>query len=266
MSKGVLIFAQVEDFDYLRLAEIAALRVKEYLNLPVTVVTNNNYPNKHKIFDNVIKKKSTSKQSRTLYDGEKSSKIQWMNFDRSFCYDLSPYDETIVIDADYLISSNHLLNCFSSNKDFLIYNDDFYLYDNHYSKEFEFINDSGLKFYWATVFYFKKTTHNRIFFNFIKYIKDNWEYFSLLYNIKEKKYRNDFAFSIAINLLSLHIPSDLFGFIPGKLFYCIDKDTLLTTKKNELTFLLTENRVCAKTTGLDVHIMNKHSILRVFND
>jgi len=266
MSKGVLIFAQVGDFDYIRLAEIAANRVKHYLKLPVSLVTNIEYKNQSGIFDTVINKESKHTQIRVIHDGAQSSKIEWMNFDRSYCYDLSPYDETIVIDADYIVSSDHLLNCFKFDQDFLIFNDHFYLYDDAYANEFTYINDCGINFYWATVFYFKKTNYTRVFFNFIRYIRDNWEYFSLLYNINEKKFRNDFAFSIAINLLSLHIPSNLFGFIPGKLFYSIDKDTLLLTENNELTFHLLHSNSCAKTKGLDVHVMNKNSILRCFND
>jgi hypothetical protein len=266
MSKGILIFAQVGDFDYITLAEIAAARVKQYLNIPVSVVTNVNYQNKSKIFDKVINKVSKSTQKRALYDGVNADTIEWMNFDRSDCYNLSPYDETIVIDADYLVSSDHLLNCFNFNRDFLIFNDHFYLHDDLYAKEFEFINDSGINFYWATVFYFKKTSYTRVLFNFIQYIRDNWEYFSLLYNIKERKFRNDFAFSIAINILSLQIPSNLFGFIPGKLFYSIDKDTLIKSENNELTFYMLSSNSCTKTKDIDIHVMNKNSILRCFND
>lgn len=266
MNKGVLIFAQMGDFDYITLAEIAAIRVKQYLNLPVSIVTNIDYKNTSNIFDTVINKVSKYTQTRILNDGESLNKIEWMNFDRSCCFEISPYDETIVIDADYLVSSNHLLSCFEFDKDFLIYKDHFYLYDNAYAKEFEFINDCGINFYWATVFYFKKTKYTRMLFNFIQYIRDNWDYFSLLYNIKEKKFRNDFAFSIAINLLSLQLPSNLFGFIPGKLFYCIDKDSLLLANDNELTFYMLNGNSCAKTKDIDIHVMNKNSILRCFND
>lgn len=266
MSKGVLIFAQVGDFDYISLAEISAKRVKQYLNLPVSIVTNKNYQNNTNIFDKVIINSTKLTQKRILHDGNVSNTIEWINFDRSDCYDLSPYDETIVIDADYLISSDHLLNCFKFNRDFLIFNDHFYLHNDIYAKEFEFINDSGISFYWATVFYFKKTTYTRILFNFIKYLRENWEYFSLLYNIKDRKFRNDFAFSIAISILSLHIPSNLFGFIPGKLFYSIDKDTLLQSKDNELVFYLLDSNSCVKLKGTDVHVMNKNSILRCFDE
>lgn len=266
MSKGVLIFAQVGDFDYISLAEMAASRVKHYLNLPVSIVTNINYQNKSNLFDKIINKASTLTQKRTLHDGQVSNTIEWINFDRSDCYDLSPYDETIVIDADYLISSDHLLTCFDFDKDFLIFNDHFYLYENVYADEFEFVNDNGINFYWATVFYFKKTTYTKVFFNFIRYIRDNWEYFSLLYNIKERKFRNDFAFSIAINTLTLQVPSKLFGYIPGKLFYIVDKDTLLKIQSDELVFYILNSNSCAKTKGMDIHVMNKDSILRCLND
>lgn len=262
MSRGILIFAQIGNFDYITLAEISAKRIKTFLKLPVSLVTNVDYKNEDNIFDFVIKKDSTLTQTRILNDGLEANKIEWLNFDRSCCYDLTPYDETIVIDADYIVSSDHLLNCFNLNKDFLIFNEHFYLYNNEYSKEFEFINEFGIKFYWATVFYFKKTAYSKILFSFIKFIKDNWDYYRLLYNIKERKFRNDFAFSIALSLLSLDIHSELSGFIPGKLFYCIDKDSLISINDSKLSFFILNNNSCVKTTGLDVHIMNKHSIIR----
>lgn len=271
MSKGVLIFALNGNFKYTDLAEISARRIKEYLNLPITLVVNNDYVDRNLIFDNIIKIESDLSQNRLLYDGLNNfTNIQWLNFTRCQAYDLSPYEQTLVVDADYLISSNHLNLCFDMDKDFLVFKSSFDLAENRRLNEFVDINPFSIKFYWATVFYFKKTPLNKIFFSIVEYIRNNWSYFCSLYQIKEPKFRNDFAFSIAIHLLFNHKVSNTFGFIPGKICYTIDKDTLIEVKGSKLNFLLTntvDNKLQpASITNLDVHVMNKNSILRVINE
>lgn len=271
MSKGVLIFALDGNFKYTSLAEIAAKRVKEFLNLPITLVVNTDYVDSGLIFDKIIKIESDIGQNRVLHDGLNSfTNIQWLNFTRCQAYDLSPYNQTLVIDADYLISSNHLSLCFDMNKDFLVFNSSFDLSENRRLNEFVDINPFSIQFYWATVFYFKKTPLNRVFFSFVEYIKNNWSYFCSLYQIKDPKFRNDFAFSIAIHVIFNHKVSKLFGFIPGKICYSIDKDTLIKVSGSKLSFLLTntvDNKLQpVSVNNLDVHVMNKNSILRVINE
>jgi len=266
MTKGVLIFAQGQDISYIDLAKISAKRVKTFLNLPVSIVVDQVYEDSDEIFDKIIIKESANVQTRVLHDGETSKKIKWLNFDRSSCFDLTPYDETIVIDSDYIINSSHLLNCFDLDSELLLYKNHHHLLNNRYNLEFTFINEFGVPFYWATVFYFKKTAFTKSFFTLIQYIRDNWLYYSLLYQIKDPKFRNDFAFSIAVNLMTLHMKSKQFGFIPGKLHYVIDKDELIGVKDNSLNFRMVspdQTNVYSRTSVLDVHIMNKDSILRV---
>ena len=39
--------------------------------------------------------------------------MNWNNASRSDCYDLSPFDKTIVMDTDVILGNNDLLKCFS---------------------------------------------------------------------------------------------------------------------------------------------------------
>lgn len=265
MTNGILIFAQQTNFDYIKLAEISALRAKKYLKMPISLVTNTNYKNLDNIFDKVFIVKTKYVQYRNIYDGDKSNSIKWLNFDRYMCYNLSPYDNTLVIDADYIISSNHLSYCFNSDKDFLIFNNDYYFIESPIKNEFKYINEFGVNFYWATVFFFRKTEKNRLFFTLIEHIRNNWEYYKALYSINDTKFRNDFAFSMAINLIHTKLSSKEFSFIPGKLYYTIDKDALIYSNDSSLSFLLHDNS-CVRTNRLDIHIMNKNSILRCLDD
>ena len=99
-------------------------------------------------------------------------------------------------------------------------------------------------------FYFTKTKLNELFFRLVEYIRDNWEYYRLLYQINDKKYRNDYAFSIAIHILNgtdCNLFSDT---IPGKMYYTLDKDILVKIKNNSMSFLVEKERMLGEFTGI----------------
>jgi ATP-dependent helicase/DNAse subunit B len=135
------------------------------------------------------------------------------------------------------------------------------------SPEFERINPYSIPFYWATTFVFEKTPLIQSFFDLISYIKINWNYFRQLYNIETMLYRNDFAFSIAINIMNGKIRGSFTTELPGKMVYTTDKDILVNLKGDVMNFLLEKKDhkgeyVASKTQGLDVHVMNKFSLSR----
>jgi len=274
MTQGVLLFAYNTEMDYVKLAVKSAERIKNYLDLPVTLVTDSaEYLRKNfseDLFDRIISNKDTTTQTKKFSDGnEFSERYIWKNSNRTSAYTLSPYDQTLVIDVDYVINSSFLKNCFEQNKDFLIYKDSYDLSGWRNTAEFQYLNQYSIPFYWATVFYFTKTKQNEIFFSLVEYIKNNWDYYRLIYQINDKKYRNDYSFSIAIHILN-GTDCDLFAeTIPGKMYYTLDKDVLLKIKNSAMTFLVEKEKILGEFTGvktneLDVHVMNKFSLLRAY--
>ena len=275
MTKGVLIFAQNNsEIDYAKISLYTAMRVKEFLQVPVTLVTDSkdwlldSQPTAADVFDRIISIDSDTTQTKKFYDGTLASKtLTWKNLNRADCYDLSPYNETLVIDSDYIISSNNLSAVWSSPKNFLIYRDSFDLAQWRDDSSFRYLNQLSIPFYWATAFYFKKTQDTESFFNLVKYIKQNWSYYRALYNIDSTVFRNDFAFSIALNMMG----EEFFGKLPGKMNYILDRDVLVKIKENSFQFLVEKKNysgeyVATKTTGLDMHIMNKYSLVRCINE
>jgi hypothetical protein len=106
------------------------------------------------------------------------------------------------------------------------------------------------------------------FFNLIEYIKSNWNYFRILYNIVSNTYRNDFAFSIAIHIMNGKTNGNFAVELPGKMIYATDRDILVDAIDNKMKFLVEKKNhfgeyILAKTEGLDVHVMNKYSLDRV---
>jgi hypothetical protein len=275
MTRGVLIFAQNNsEIDYAKISLYAAMRVKEFLQVPVSLVTDSkdwllaSQPTAVDVFDQIIAIDSDTTQTKKFYDGTLSAKtLIWKNLNRADCYELSPYDETLVIDSDYIISSNTLSAVWGSSKNFLIYNDSFDLAQWRDDSSFRYLNQLSIPFYWATAFYFKKTPDTNAFFDLIKSIKDNWSYYRALYNIDSTAFRNDFAFSIVLNMMG----EEFFGELPGKMNYILDRDVLIKIKENALQFLVEKKNysgeyIATKTTGLDMHVMNKYSLVRCINE
>ena len=115
MNRGVLLFAQNNaEIDYVKLATFSARQIKKFLDVPVSIVTDSlDAVTDPEVFDKIILIDAQLEQnSRFFYDGsDKHSKLVWKNGARSNCYNLTPYDETLVIDVDYVVNSNFLNYC-----------------------------------------------------------------------------------------------------------------------------------------------------------
>lgn len=279
MTRGVLIFAQNNaEIDYAKISLFAAKRVKEFLNVPVSIVTDskdwllNSQPEAESVFDQIISIVNDTSQTRKFYDGSLSSKrLTWKNLSRSDCYDLTPYDETLVIDSDYIISSANLNKIWNSNYEFLIYKNSYDLSQWRDDSCFKYFNQYAIPFYWATAFYFKKTTAVESFFTLVKYVKNNWSYFRALYFIDSSTFRNDYAFSIAIHIMNNGLDNDFAKPLPGSMIYALDRDILVDLKNKEMQLLIekqnyTGEYTLLKTSNVDVHVMNKFSLSRVIDN
>lgn len=273
MTTGALLFAHNNSsIDYVKLAIYSATKIKEYLDIPVSLATDNKqwvlatYPDHP--FDQIIETNKEDSTSRSFYDGTLSSKkLDWKNLSRNQSYNITPYDTTIVIDSDYILNSSILKDALTRDVDFQIYQKSFDLAGWRDTKPYERINQYSIRFYWATVFVFRKTAVTRALFDLIAYIKTNWMYFRILYNVESSMFRNDYAFSIAIHLMNGKTDGHFITELPGTMTYIIDKDVLVDAVGDKMQFLVEkENRLgeytLAKTTGIDVHVMNKMSLLR----
>lgn len=267
MSKGILLFAfNNSEIDYIKIAEYAATQAKKFLNAPVSLVTDSDSAAgvSEGIFDHIIIDKPKNYTVRLFRDGEKEvSKTVWKNTHRSSAYELTPYDETLVLDVDYIVNSPMLNYCWDQPNEFLIYKDSFDLSQCRISPKY--ISELGPKFYWATVFYFKKTESVKSLFSIVEHIRDNWEYYKFLYQIDSFLFRNDFAFSIAIHMLNGFTEGDFAKALPGKLYYTLDRDYFVKQKDRSFYFLVqneTGNHIPLKMSNVDIHIMNKYSLIR----
>lgn len=180
--RGIVILASnTPETDYVSMAESTAKHASNTLQLPYTVIDVNN---------------QDSRNTRHCIDTNEY--VQWNNTGRHSVFDLSPYEETLVIDADYLVNTRNLLSIFDLKWDYLLSKN----YTTIGEPITNDINNTKFKYLWATCFVFRKTNTTRLFFNMVKRIQNNWGYYRLLYNIDARNFRNDIAFTLADSILS----------------------------------------------------------------
>jgi predicted NodU family carbamoyl transferase len=117
--RGALIFAfNNEQIDYIGLAAWSAQNIRRHLGIPVAVVTDdvdNNLVRSE--FDCVIK--SAAESGGTRHFEDYGSSVTWHNAARTSAYELSPWNQTLVLDADYVVASDRLTQLFDVDSDFL---------------------------------------------------------------------------------------------------------------------------------------------------
>lgn len=277
MTQGVVLIARNnKEIDYVSQAVFLAKRIREYLDLPTTVLTDNaEYLEKNNlidVFDKVIIIKNDVPYTNKKYrDGSIYYKsLEFKNVNRSKVYELSPYEETLLLDTDLIIADDVFNNCFTQSSNLMMYSDAFELSGNKDTSEFKYITDIGPKFYWATAIFFRKSKTNKIFFDLVAHIQENWIHYRKLYQIVSPVFRNDFAFSIAVHIINGYANGEFVKAMPGTLYYTTDRDEVLTINNDEFLFLLEKQNQCeyflSKTKAKTVHIMNKYSLGRVIND
>lgn len=191
-SRGVVLFAtNTQSIDYESIARRAERLIKRYLDLPTTILTAS----------------TDSKNQRYNIDtGEFES---WNNFDRYLAYELSPYEQTILLDCDYFVLDDNLLKILDSLQDYKIVRHNHYL-DGESSPA---LGKHSIPSLWATIVAFERTEKAKLLFDFVARIQRNYSYYRQLYNIEAQNFRNDYAFTIA-DLIINGYTQDSSNYIP----------------------------------------------------
>lgn len=245
-SKGIVLFAFNTNVDYVTIADRASRLIAHNLKLPITLITDITSDPKFK-YDQIVRIENDTENFR--YD-QTHGTLPWKNFGRYLAYELSPYDETILVDTDYLILTDGLLKLLDTGFDYKLM---------HHSvtpvgPSYEMMGETSLPYVWATVVLFRKTKRARLFFNLIGRIQRNYRYYRALYNIRESNYRNDYAFAIANIILSGYSINEDQG-IPWRLFTIEEKIKSIVLDDNFLRIRHTDNAIVMPYQ--DIHIMDK---------
>lgn len=202
MSKGFIVLAQNnKETDYVRQAYFLAKSIQhsQISVKNVTLVTNDNVPDEYKpVFDRILE----------IPFGDQAADSEWKVENRWKLYHASPYEETIVFDADMLVTTD-LTNCWNFVKDknlfFTSTVTDFRgnaVTDTFYRKTFI---ENSLPNLYSGMFYFKKSDESLEFFKLLEYISYNWERFFFEISPKQRQefFSIDVAISIAVKILDI---------------------------------------------------------------
>jgi len=232
-SRGVVAFAaNTETTDYVSIAERTLKLASKTLGLPYTLIT-----------------PESQLEGNSRYDIDTGEFVQWRNAGRYQAYELSPYDETIVIDADYLVLDDNLLKLFKCEWDYRIMKSAHAL-----TQEFPTtMGPTSLPYVWATVFAFRRTAHAEMFFKLVKRIQDHYGYYRELFNIEQRNFRNDFAFAMADIILNGYAVSN-YG-IPGPMLHVDQSINSITPLNNML--VIKDNTRAYVVPRTNLHVMSK---------
>ena len=185
--------------------------------------------------------------------------MEWNNLDRFNAFNQSPFDQTLLIDADFFITKNNLLNYFDGLNDFMVYKDAYDITEQNKLDDCVYMTQNKFKMLWATVCYFQKTDHVARIFEHWQKVQDNFKYYAQLFGFSFECYRNDYAMTIANHLCNGYSTNNTFI---GKLPSLSPHDEVVDFKDNK--FVVRYDRGLKKDCVLwdnNLHIMNKRSIL-----
>ena len=201
MTRGFLVLAQNSDTDYIRQAYALALSIKATQpNINnISLVTNDIVPEEyHAAFDKII----------PIPFGDHAENSSWKVENRWKLYHASPYDETIVFDADVLVLENiERIWKFVNNRT-LIFSSNVTDYKNRivtdktYRKVFV---ENNLPDLYSGMFYFRKSSEALEFFKLVEFITYNWEriYYEVTPKSMQKFFSMDVSFAIASKILGI---------------------------------------------------------------
>ena len=136
MTTGAVIFARNnEHIDYVAMAEWSAQNIERHLGIPTHIITDSALSDNARHFTDV-------------------GTVTWHNLNRMDAYRLSPWDRTLVLDADYVVATDQLRSVLDCDEDFLAHR---WAYDVTGCNTFEGLNwfgDVGMPMWWATVMVF----------------------------------------------------------------------------------------------------------------
>ena len=281
MSRGIIVFAQNNGYvNYAKQACACAGYVRKHLSLydEICLVTNTETLESEKnlideYFDNVIVSDTFQPDNVRLFkdttrDTEYAS---FRNMGRSDVYELSPYDETLVIDSDYFIMNNVLDQVWNSANDVMI-NCKYRDVSERHKDNISYLDNFSIPMYWATVFYFKKSDFAENLFTLISHIKHNYKYYYYLYNCSGNLYRNDFAFSMALHILNGSVAFDVPSLPIEYLNNSFDLDDIFRINAHNDVIMYcadaeqVSSHILSRFKDMDLHIMNKKAIERFIDD
>lgn len=245
-SRGVLLFSFNNSLvDYNSIAVLNKKRIEHFYSLPVTIVSDS------KIDSTAIVIEDESVSTRHY---KKLGQAIFRNKSRFRALELSPYDETILLDVDYIVNTP-LINNIWNGKSLKVSVSAIDITGLPIPSDTIKLANDSLPMYWATIICFnKKCLASQKFFRNWKYIVDNYKIYQELLKFPDQL-RNDFAVTLALyktTNYSLVTDFDL----PVPIVTAFENQWLEFNK-----FLVCRDESTSLLCTSDVHVINKRGLL-----
>lgn len=245
----VILWSRSSQLNYERLAYLCGRLANWYLKVPITI---------HRVV-------GRNKNTRTFrYPNGELERTEWNNIGRFNAYDISPYDETLLIDSDYIVQTDTLANYFGSDHDFVCHNSSWDVTGNNVFRHDKHMSLNWFEMRWATVVYFKKSKHAEQIFRTWETVYENYPYYANLFGFNKTPFRNDFAMSIAHQICNGYANTATFDYSLPALS---SSDSILDYDNGRwlLKYQLKDTHNVIRYKG-DLHVMNKKSLLDADTD
>ena len=208
MNRGYLTLAQNGTHDYVKMAYVLAISLKlsQGKDVKISVIVNEDQeiPEKYEsIFDNIIR--------APMPEDEWKVQNKWMYFD------LSPYDETIVLDSDMLFFTDHSWWWKAFELDDLIFTETVLNFrgeevtSDYYRKVF---TENSLPNHYTALFFFRKTKEIENYFKLVRMIFENWEkWYDHILKESPKYVSGDVVYAIASKITFRNNMKNIFPFM-----------------------------------------------------
>lgn len=261
MSRGALLFAfNSPTVNYYEMAVATAKRINRFLDIPVSLVTDDeSVPEVLAYnFDNtffITADKTNSKQREI-----------WINKGRYRAFELSPYDETLLLDTDYMINSRQLLKPFDIYDDFCCHNSTSFLMSPKEPQEK--LSKYSHQTLWATVVAFKKTNRTSQIFQCLEMVQKNYYHYANIHSFVGGLYRNDYGLTLALDIVNGHCPNPR-DIIPWNLVH-VHKEVQIRKETDTQYYVMRDNWKRGKirkeyiiVTDTDFHCMSKKNFMEL---
>ena len=283
-DKGVLLIAYNNGkIDYEKLAIVAASNVKRHMkNNHVTLLTDLNTYNALQTeltidqladtFDHIIVEDIEHERNTRMHRDSPWTEFstQFNNKNKHSIFQKSPYEQTLMIDVDYIVGNNSLDAIFDTNYELAMYKDAVSV-RNYKPRIWEQkLHPDGIDMWWSTVVYWRNDSEvAKLFFGIWQHVKQNYQYYKWLYKFPGVLFRTDYAASIAVHILNGHDTGNIVSQLPGKVMRFSEQiDDIVEFKSLRDYVLLCPDpkelwkNICSRVSNENIHLMNKMAILR----
>jgi hypothetical protein len=287
MTTGVVFFAyNTGQIDYLKLAVVAGRYVRRHMpGREICLITDQGSWDwfsasalgamAEELFDDVVLLAPDPTPNKRQHRDSPYTRFisDFKNGNKHLVFDHSPYDQTLLLDTDYIVQNNSLDYVFASDSAVTMFDTAESLNGNPPAAPQQYLSNQGVPMLWSTAVYFNKHDPvTKMFFDMWSHVRDNYEFYQFLYGFPGTLFRTDFCVSIAVHLLNGQGTGGLIDSFSRPMINMSQLDDIVKINNaDEWVYSITDQAETWKSSltsikNENVHVMNKRALDRNFND